>query len=177
MTKQNFGVWVREQLSKSGSLVFRCAFCNQPTSLSEGSVDHSWPRDLGGRTEWENLLLTCRSCNGQKGAVGDREFHELLILITAWPARRSEDPIEQQRLRLMGDSVLRRLGHGENPLLRIALCGYEGEHAIPDSWECVPWKASGGYGTAADAAGRVNASRERIWFSPACLKPQQGRLF
>jgi hypothetical protein len=61
--------------------------------------------------------------------------------------------------------------NGNNPLLRIALCGYEGEHAMPESWECVAWKANGGYGSQGDGAGRKNANRERIWFSPHCLKP------
>ena len=61
---------------------------------------------------------------------------------------------------------------GADPRMRIALCGYEGEHAMPDGWECVPWKARGGYGSQGDAegAGRANAGRERIWFSPHCLR-------
>ena len=108
MTKDEFGAWLVVQTS--GLLVFRCAFCNALTSLTDGSVDHAWPRDLGGRTEQGNLLLTCRPCNGRKGPVGDREFHEILILIEAWPRRRSSNPIEQQRLRSMGDSILKRLG-------------------------------------------------------------------
>jgi hypothetical protein len=62
------------------------------------------------------------------------------------------------------------LENGDNPLLRIALCGYEGEHAMPDNWECVPWKAHGGYGAQRGGHGNQNAARERIWFSPACLK-------
>ncbi len=59
--------------------------------------------------------------------------------------------------------------NGTNPLLRIALCGYEGEHEMPADWECVAWKAGGGYG---NQSGNENAKRERIWFSPACLKPE-----
>ncbi len=63
--------------------------------------------------------------------------------------------------------------NGNNPLLRIALCGYEGEHAMPGNWECIAWKAAGGYGLQGQGQGqgRENANRERIWFSPACLKP------
>ena len=59
---------------------------------------------------------------------------------------------------------------GEDPRMRIALCGYEGEHVIPDSWECIAYKARGGYGSQGNGAGRDNAERERIWFSPHCLK-------
>lgn len=66
--------------------------------------------------------------------------------------------------------------HGSDPKLRIALCGYEGEHVMPATWECVEWKAVGGY--AAAAGNTENASRERIWFSPHCeLVELQGDLF
>jgi hypothetical protein len=34
------------------------------------------------------------------------------------------------------------IANGDNPRLRIALCGYEGEHAMPGNWECVSWKAN-----------------------------------
>jgi hypothetical protein len=63
------------------------------------------------------------------------------------------------------------VANGDNPDLRIALCGYSGEHQMPGSWECVAWKARGGYGSQGDGRGRENAGRERIWFSPGCLKP------
>lgn len=57
--------------------------------------------------------------------------------------------------------------HGDDPRLRIALCGYEDEHTMPDTWECVPWKAAGGYG---NRTGNLNSHKERIWFSPHCLR-------
>lgn len=60
--------------------------------------------------------------------------------------------------------------NGSNPDLRIALCGYAGEHEMPADWDCVAWKARGGYGSQSDGRGRENAARERIWFSPHCLK-------
>lgn len=63
---------------------------------------------------------------------------------------------------------------GKNPLMRIALCGYIGEHDMPADWECVAWKASGGY--AAAAGNHENSKKERIWFSPGCLK-LEGDLF
>jgi hypothetical protein len=45
-----------------------------------------------------------------------------------------------------------------HPRLRIALCGYEGEHQMPADWEELPWWS------------RIGRGRERIWFSPNCLK-------
>jgi hypothetical protein len=60
--------------------------------------------------------------------------------------------------------------HGDDPKMRIALCGYQDEHEMPSSWEAVAWKAGGGYGRT--DRGRSNRERERIWFSPHCLKPE-----
>lgn len=61
------------------------------------------------------------------------------------------------------------VAHGDDPKLRIALCGYEGEHSMPDSWECVTWKAH-----PINNKAQKNHKRERIWFSPHCLHPQEG---
>ena len=58
---------------------------------------------------------------------------------------------------------------GSDKRMRIALCGYEGEYEMPSDWECVAWKAKGGYGSQGDKAGRENAHKERIWFSPHCI--------
>jgi len=71
------------------------------------------------------------------------------------------------------------IANGDNPMLRIALCGYEGEHAMPESWHVVKWKTQGGYGAQANNQGRENAAKERIWFSPHCIISTlcQQRLF
>ena len=61
------------------------------------------------------------------------------------------------------------VANGNNPLMRIALCGYEGEHKMPRGWKCLAWKAKGGYGSQRRDRNNVNAARERIWFSPYCL--------
>ena len=64
--------------------------------------------------------------------------------------------------------------HGCDPLLRIALCGYEGEHNELEArgWMVHAWKTRGGYGSQS-AAGNNNGSRERIWFSPNCIQDQE----
>ena len=66
--------------------------------------------------------------------------------------------------------------NGNNPKLRIAVCGYDGEYEFPSSWSCVAWNASGGYGAQGRdevSAGRANAKRERVWFSPACVSVER----
>jgi DNA adenine methylase len=67
---------------------------------------------------------------------------------------------------------------GKNPLMRICLAGYEGEHAMPDDWRVHSWEAVGGYGLIADeeGTGRQNKGRERLWFSPACVSPSRQKV-
>ena len=59
---------------------------------------------------------------------------------------------------------------GKRSDMRIALCGYTGEHSMP-GWVEVPWKARGGYGNQGGEDEDDNRHREVIWFSPACGAP------
>jgi hypothetical protein len=77
-------------------------------------------------------------------------------------AKRTDNLYACDDLNVAHDAREWAIANGGNPRLRIALCGYEGEHVMPESWACVPWKARGGYGS-------QNAERERVWLSPACL--------
>ena len=65
------------------------------------------------------------------------------------------------------------LAHGADPLLRIALCGHDTEHNELENhgWTVETWDKRGGYQGGDD--------RERIWFSPACLRAhsEQAELF
>lgn len=60
--------------------------------------------------------------------------------------------------------------------LRIALCGYEGEHDMPAGWRCAQWKARKGYAAQGSEA-NDNQHRERVWLSPNCLGGRQPGLF
>ena len=64
----------------------------------------------------------------------------------------------------------------KNPLMRICLAGYEGEHQMPDDWQVFAWNAGEGFGGQADFR-TGNGKKERLWFSPACIANEQGSLF
>jgi hypothetical protein len=66
------------------------------------------------------------------------------------------------------------IANGDNPLLRIALCGYEHEHGqyMPDTWSMWAWNAGAGYAGQRKGEANGNGATERIWFSPHCLKPE-----
>jgi DNA adenine methylase len=63
------------------------------------------------------------------------------------------------------------IANGDNPGLRIALCGYDGQHEMPETWREAAWVAAGGYSSTAaqHTQGKANRKRERVWFSPHCV--------
>jgi DNA adenine methylase len=68
------------------------------------------------------------------------------------------------------------IDNGDNPKLRIVLCGYEDDaNNIPNTWQTYHWKTVGGMANQAkkDSQGKTNAAKETIWFSPHCLKIQE----
>jgi hypothetical protein len=67
------------------------------------------------------------------------------------------------------------LERGADPRYRIALCGYEGEGhdaLTGHGWDVVAWKAQGGYANRNKK--NRNRDRERLYFSPHCVKPDLG---
>lgn len=42
-----------------------CQYCGKHTR--DLTLDHIIPRSRGGQSTWENLVASCRSCNGKKG--------------------------------------------------------------------------------------------------------------
>jgi 5-methylcytosine-specific restriction endonuclease McrA len=45
----------------------RCQYCGRRRSTADLSIDHVVPRSRGGRTTWENCVLSCIPCNVRKG--------------------------------------------------------------------------------------------------------------
>jgi DNA adenine methylase len=58
--------------------------------------------------------------------------------------------------------------NGQDKRLRIALCGYDGDHDLP-GWRVHVWKAHGGFSSQRSGDPNGNPHRERVWFSPGCL--------
>jgi len=44
----------------------RCQYCGRVFSPGELTLDHVVPRELGGRTTWENIVTACARCNARK---------------------------------------------------------------------------------------------------------------
>lgn len=71
------------------------------------------------------------------------------------------------------------MANGDNKLLRIALCGYIGEHdkLKQEGWDLYRWKSNCGYSNQSNGRGMENRTKETIWFSPHCLKESQMTMF
>ncbi|MFH7319273.1 DNA adenine methylase [Desulfurivibrio sp. D14AmB] len=61
------------------------------------------------------------------------------------------------------------IANGDNPKLRIALCGYDQGELMPAGWQEVSWEGAG-YGRRGNKRGKANLTRERVWFSPHCRR-------
>jgi hypothetical protein len=87
---------------------------------------------------------------------------------------------KSQDVNALVDEVIRYcVERGSDPLMRIAACCYEGEgYEVLEAlgWTCHEWKAGGGYANRSKSDAPENAARERIWFSPGCLKAERDRM-
>lgn len=155
----------RPALAQGGG---RGVYLSEQMSQSSGRTE--------GIYEWMNALAArlrrVRVCCGDWKRVLGRSVTEKIgvtgvFLDPPYSAEADRDPSLYAQDNLSVAHSVREwcLANGRNPKLRIALCGYEGEHDMP-GWQVVEWKATGGY--AASAGNHENAERERIWFSPHC---------
>ena len=55
-----FNVLLRDQ--------FECQYCAVEVSRSNATMDHVIPIKLGGKTNWQNIVAACGTCNSHKGA-------------------------------------------------------------------------------------------------------------
>ena len=68
---------------------FTCQYCKRKKKELEKherlTIDHVKPRSRGGKTEWENIVTSCNTCNEKKG---DKLPYE----ISMYPIRAPKEP-------------------------------------------------------------------------------------
>jgi 5-methylcytosine-specific restriction endonuclease McrA len=52
---------------------FKCCYCGKRFGTDEVNLDHVIPKSRGGKTEWNNIVLTCVTCNSNKSDKTPRE--------------------------------------------------------------------------------------------------------
>lgn len=58
----------------NANISFTCPYCLQQFPLTEATRDHKQPKSRGGKTDDENVVLCCKKCNHEKGALNVEEY-------------------------------------------------------------------------------------------------------
>jgi len=116
--------------------------------------------------DWSKVV-TSSITYGSKG-IGKKDITGVFLDPPYEPKARSK--VYREESNIFDEVVHWAISNGDNPRMRIVLCGYEGNHGIPDTWRTYAWKASGGLASLGDSQGTTNKTKERIWFSPYCLE-------
>ena len=83
---------------------YKCYYCKHPLTLKIAHIDHVLPVRRGGKTEIENLVAACPSCNISKGSRLPEEWEGIVLYLqdgnfeeklSAWVA--DEGKQEQER--------------------------------------------------------------------------------
>jgi hypothetical protein len=134
-------------------------------------------------------LRTVRVCSGHWLRVCDSESVTTRLGVTGifadppYPhtnpdgsSSRSEGLYAQDDPDKIRDELLAYcLERGGNPMMRICVAGYDTdgyEALVEKGWECVTWSSQGGYANRNKK--NRNRDRERLYFSPHCVKPDLG---
>ena len=74
---------------------FRCQYCGDKKPSSELNYDHVMPRSRGGKTCWENIVMSCFRCNSVKR---NRTPEEAGMTLLKQPVRPKSLPIAALRM-------------------------------------------------------------------------------
>lgn len=64
-----------------------CQYCRKRVSRAEATYDHVLPRSKGGRTGWDNIVISCLKCNQRKGGRTPAEARMDLKTLPGKPTR------------------------------------------------------------------------------------------
>jgi len=70
ITKRFYQTYNRIRFTRNNLLIrdqFRCQYCDKQFSSKDLTVDHVWPKSMGGKRTWENSVMACVDCNQERG--------------------------------------------------------------------------------------------------------------
>ena len=67
---------------------YKCQYCGKSRPAKELNMDHVIPRDRGGGTSWENVVISCIRCNSKKSNRLPKEAGMRLLKEPKKPPRR-----------------------------------------------------------------------------------------
>jgi len=78
---------------------FSCQYCRRKLPLARLTYDHVLPRSQGGKTEWQNIVMACYSCNEKKA---NRTPAQAKMALCKAPVRPAFLPAITMRFELTG---------------------------------------------------------------------------
>lgn len=76
---------------------YRCQYCHLKKLPSQLNYDHVVPRSKGGKTNWENIVTSCITCNLKKG---DKTLKQAGMVLKKMPTRPHSLPMTASPLEL-----------------------------------------------------------------------------
>lgn len=64
---------------------FRCQYCGDKLPMSQLNYDHVIPRSKGGKTVWENIVMSCYPCNDKKSNTSLHDSGMKLLTVPTKP--------------------------------------------------------------------------------------------
>ena len=61
---------------------FTCQYCHIKFKAADLTLDHVYPKSLGGSSDWENIVAACAPCNGAKA---DKLIHNSKFSLSKKP--------------------------------------------------------------------------------------------
>lgn len=58
-------IWLRDE--------GQCQYCSKHVNINQFTIDHVHPKASGGKTSWENVVVSCYDCNQKKGEKSLKE--------------------------------------------------------------------------------------------------------
>jgi len=71
-------VWLRDE--------GLCQYCSKHVSVNNFTIDHVNPKFAGGKTTWDNVVVSCYDCNQKKGEKTLKESGFKLLKVPRKPA-------------------------------------------------------------------------------------------
>jgi len=71
-------VWIRDE--------GKCQYCSKNVNVHNFTIDHVHPKCYGGKTAWDNVVVSCYECNQKKGEKTLKEANLKLVNIPKKPA-------------------------------------------------------------------------------------------
>lgn len=78
-------VWLRDE--------GKCQYCNKSVSFDTFTIDHVIPKTAGGKSIWENVVVSCYGCNQKKG---EKSLNELSFKLIKLPKKPNNLPYVQE---------------------------------------------------------------------------------